>query len=335
MSGPYRQQSNNSVKYISVAYEFLVPTSKLAGRFRANLWDREPICRQGRAVIYMTIVNLDMELLRTFVAIVERESFAAAAESVHRTQSAVTHQMQRLEAQVDKTLFRRLGREKRLTEDGLKLLEYSRRMLSLNDEACSAIAGSTVTGEVRLGAPVDVADSMLHNLLQRFSTMFPSLRMRIDVGRSPFLMQAMKHGEIDMTISPREHPEYRRVTLRTSPTVWICSADYRYDSSGPLNLIVADEPSLFRRIALEHLERAGIAWRIRYVAPSLPGIRAAVRAGLGVTARSVEVMGPEFRVLGETDGLPRLPDVTYNLYLGSAPNQPARQLFDSLGAVRL
>jgi len=283
----------------------------------------------------MTVVNLDLELLRTFVAIVERESFAAAAESVHRTQSAVTQQMQRLEAQLGKTLFHKKGREKRLTEDGLKLLEYSRRLLALNDEACAAIAGSTLTGEIRLGAPADVADSMLPNLLQRFSKAFPSLRMTIDTGRTAFLMQAMKRGEIDMTISAREHPEFRRITLRTSPTVWMCGDEYHYDRHQPLDLITSDEPSLFRTMALEHLDRAGVAWRIKYVAPTLPGIRAALRAGLGITARSVEVMGPELRILGEADGLPRLPDVTYKLYIGSSPNPAARRLFDSLGTVRI
>lgn len=283
----------------------------------------------------MSLVNLDLELLRTFVAIVERESFAAAAVSVHRTQSAVTQQMQRLETQLDKTLFHKQGREKRLTEDGLKLIEYSRRILALNDEACAAIAGTTLTGEVRLGAPVDVADSILPNLLQRFTKAFPGLRMTIDVGRTPFLMQAMKRGEIDMTISAREHTGYRRITLRTSPCVWICAADYHYDRSQPLSLIIADEPSLFRSMALEHLERAKVAWSVSYVAPTLPAIRAALRAGLGVTARSVEMMGPDFRVLGEAEGLPRLPDVAYHLYLGPSPNSPARRLFDSLGPSRL
>lgn len=279
--------------------------------------------------------NLDLELLRTFVAVVERESFSAAAESVHRTQSAVTQQMQRLEVHLGKPLFRRLGRTKRLTEEGLKLLEYARRLLALNDEACAAIAGTILTGEVRLGAPADVADAILPNLLERFSKSFPGLRMAIHVGRSPFLMQAMKRGEIDMTVSTRDDPEHRRITLRTSPTVWVCAADYRYDRGQPLALIVADEPSLFRRIALEHLERAKVPFRISYVSPTLPGIRAAVRAGLGVTARTVEMIGVDLRVLSEADGLPRLPDVSYHLYLGRTSNPRARRLFESLGIVRL
>ncbi|MFM0039473.1 LysR substrate-binding domain-containing protein [Paraburkholderia strydomiana] len=278
----------------------------------------------------MSVMNLDLELLRTFVAIVEQDSFAAGAESVHRTQSAVTQQMQRLEVQLDKTLFHKSGRKKTLTEDGLKLLEYSRRLLALNDEACSAIAGSTLTGEVRLGAPADVADSILPDLLQRFSKTLPNIRISIDVRRTAFLMQAMKRGEINMTISAKEHPEYRRIILRTSRMVWFCSDSYHFDRTQPLDLIVADEPSFLRTIALDHLNDAGINFRIRYIAPSLPGIRAAVLAGMGVTARSEEVMGPEFRILDEADGLPRLPDITYKMYIGSSPNPLARHLFDSL-----
>ena len=278
----------------------------------------------------MSVLNLDLELLRTFVAIVEQESFAGGAESVHRTQSAVTQQMQRLEVQLDKTLFHKSGRKKTLTEDGLKLLEYSRRLLALNDEACSAIAGSTPAGEIRLGVPADVADSILPDLLQRCSKTLPDIRISVDVRRTAFLMQAMKRGEINMTISAKEHPEYRRIVLRTFRMVWFCSDSYNFDRSQPLDLIVADEPSFLRTIALDHLNEAGINFRIKYIAPSLPGIRAAVLAGMGVTARSEEVMGAEFRILDEADGLPRLPDITYKMYIGTSPNPLARHLFGAL-----
>ena len=59
-------------------------------------------------------------------------------------------------------------------------------------------------------------------------------------------------------------------------------------------------------------------WRAAYLAPSLIGIKAAIRAGLGVTARSIDLLGADMRVLGDKDGLPRLPDVTY--YLWARPN---------------
>jgi DNA-binding transcriptional LysR family regulator len=275
--------------------------------------------------------NLDIELLRTFVAVVERESFAAAAQSVMRTQSAVTQQMQRLEASVGKRLFKRVGRGKQLTPDGLKLLDYARRLLAVNDEACIALSGASVTGEIRLGAPHDIADSILPNLLAHCSNAFPDLRIAIHMGRSPHLLQALRQGDIDMTVAALEAPELRRRTLRTSPIVWMCASGYRHDPTRPLPLIVAAESSFFRRVAIDHLEHAGIPWRITYSSPTVVGVRAAVRAGLGVTARSVEMLGTDLRVLGDDAALPRLPDVSFRLYLSSTTTNPlAGRLFDSL-----
>jgi DNA-binding transcriptional LysR family regulator len=275
--------------------------------------------------------DLNIELIRTFVAVVEGESFAAASIALHRTQSAITQQIQRLEQQIGKPLFCKVGRNKRLTEDGVRLLGYARRMLAINDEAWSSLTGSALTGEVRIGAPHDVSETILPHLLTRFSTEAPDLRMSIHVGRSPFLMQAMKRGEIDMTVSTRDDPEHRRVTLRTSPVVWVSSASYRYDRNLPVPLVVPDEPSLYRSIALEALGAAHMECRISYTSPTLLGVRAAVRAGLGITARSIEMLGPDFRTLGPTDGLPRLQDVSFHLYLSNRPSNPAVQhLFEML-----
>jgi DNA-binding transcriptional LysR family regulator len=275
--------------------------------------------------------NLDMELLRTFVAVVERESFAAAAQSVTRSQSAVTQQMQRLESHTGKRLFERIGRGKRLTAEGRQLLDYARRLLAINDEACMAIDGRSVTGEVRLGAPHDIADTILPNLLAHCSTLYPELKIAIHMGRSPHLVQSLRQGDIDMTVAACEAPELRALTLRTSPIVWMCAPNYRHDPARPLPLIVAAESSLFRRLAIEHLDHAGVPWRITYTSPTVVGVRAAVRAGLGVTARSVEMLGNDLRVLGDDAALPRLPDVSFNLYLSSLGAKPlAQRLFDSL-----
>lgn len=106
---------------------------------------------------------------------------------------------------------------------------------------------------------------------------------------------------------------------RTSPTVWVCSASCVYDTNAPLPLILADEPSILRRLGLSALEPTRLWWRTNYLAPSLVGIRAAVRAGLGVTARSIEMLGPDMRVLGAAEGLPPLPDITYYRWTRGEP----------------
>lgn len=275
--------------------------------------------------------HLDLELLRTLVAIAEHTTFAAAADATHKTQSAVTQQMQRLEEQVGLPLFDKQGRSKRLSPHGQKLLEYAKHMLAIHDEALRALREGNLEGALRIGAPHDIADTMLPPLLAHIARSSPKLQLEIHVGRSPFLMESLRRGEIDLTLSTRSDPTLEGVVLRTSPTVWICAADYVHDISRPVPLILADEPSLFRRLALEALELAQVPWRPGYLAPNLIGIKAAIRAGLGVTARSIELLGPDMRVLGENDGMPRLPDVAYYLWMRPDVINPAtRQVYEML-----
>lgn len=259
--------------------------------------------------------TLDLELLRTFIAVVDHHGFAQAGAQLARTQSSVTQQMQRLEQQVGVTLFEKRGRQKQLTEAGQQLLRHARQMLTLNDEALNSLRENSLSGVLRIGSPHDIADTILPPILSHIARSAPRLRLEIDVGRSPFLMDDLHRGKVDMVISTRQAPNLEGFPLRTSPVWWICSAQYVHTPGEPLPLILVDEPSIYRRYALEALEQANIPWRQAYLASNLIGIKAAIRAGLGVTPRSMEMLGPDMRVLGENDGLPRLPDVTYYLWI--------------------
>lgn len=272
--------------------------------------------------------TLDLELLRTFVAVVDHHSFAEAGLALARTQSSVTQHMQRLEQQVGVTLLQKQGRQKTLTEAGRQLLRHARQMLALNDDALNALRDNSLSGVLRIGSPHDIADTILPPILSHIARSAPNLRLEIDVGRSPFLMDDLHRGKVDMIISTRTDPSLQGFALRTSPVWWICAAQYQHDPSQPLPLVLVDEPSIYRRIALQALEQANIAWRQAYLASNLIGIKAAVRAGLGITARSMEMVGPDMRVLGESDGLPRLPDVTYHLWVRpNAVNPIIRQAY--------
>lgn len=259
--------------------------------------------------------NLDLGLLRTLVTIERTNTFSGAAHALSKTQSAVTQQMQRLEDQLGCTLFVKKGRQRILTAQGQELVQNARRLLAINDETLRIIRQTEMEGEIRVGAPLDVADTILPPMLTHIARHAPKVRLEIRVDRSPFLMEAMEAGEIDLSISTRKVPTFRGFAVRTSPTVWICAAGYVYKKGAPLPLILADEPSIFRKIALDALEASGRNdWHINYVAPTLVGIKAAVRASLGVTARSTEFLGADMRVLGEADGLPPLPPMTYWLW---------------------
>jgi DNA-binding transcriptional LysR family regulator len=277
--------------------------------------------------------TFDLESLRALAAIHEHESFAAAAVHLGKTQSAVTQQMQRLEDRIGHPLFEKQGRHKRLSSHGQKLLEYARHLLAINDEAMRSLRHGNLEGVLRIGAPHDVADTMLPPLLAQVARASPLLQLDIHVGRSPFLMESLNRGEIDMTISNRHDPNLEGVVLRTSPTVWLCSASYVHDHTKPVPLILVDGPSLFHRLAREALDAAGIRWSPTYTTSSLIGIKAALRAGLGVTARGIEVVGADLRALGENDGFPRLPEVAYHLFVRKNVISPmTRQVFEMLKA---
>lgn len=277
------------------------------------------------------MVNLEIDLLRTLVAIAQHGTFARAADAQFRTQSAVTQQMQRLEGLVGMPLFEKHGRGKVLSRHGEMLVQYARKILALNDEAIRKMTGQELEGVVRIGSPHDVSDSILPTILTHVTRSMPRIQLEIRVDRSPFLMEALHAGEIDLTISSRFDPDLDGRILRRSPTVWLCAADYVHNPNQPVPLVLADEPSIFRRLALTAMEQSQVAWQTNYVAPNLVGIRAALRAGLGITARSVELLSPEFRVLGEKDRLPPLPDVTYFLWMRRNAVDPlTRHVYDLL-----
>ncbi|MDU4267767.1 MAG: LysR family transcriptional regulator [Enterobacter hormaechei] len=252
------------------------------------------------------IMNLDLDLLRTFVAVADLNTFAAAAAAVCRTQSAVSQQMQRLEQLVGKELFARHGRNKLLTEHGIQ-------------------------GVLTLGASDESADTILPFLLNRISSVYPKLALDVSVKRNAFMVEMLKENEVDLVVTTHRPGQFDSLTLRTSPTHWYCAAEYVLQKGEPIPLVLLDDPSPFRDMVLAALNEASIPWRLAYVASTLPAVRAAVKAGLGVTARPVEMMSPDLRVLGQSEGLPSLPDTEYLLCHNAASNNElAKVVFEAM-----
>src|SRR5262249_61886634 len=83
---------------------------------------------------------LDIDLLRSFVSVVDAGGFTRAGERVHRTQSTVSQQIRRLEDTLGRALLHRNGRQARPTEEGERLLSYARPILALAEEARDGVA---------------------------------------------------------------------------------------------------------------------------------------------------------------------------------------------------
>ena len=147
----------------------------------------------------MTVL-IDIDQLRTFIAIAETGSFTKAAEVVHKTQSAVSMQMKRLEERLGKPIFARDGRASKLTEDGERLLDYARRIVKLNVEALAAFSDAELSGRVRLGVPDDYADRYLPEIMARFSRSYPGVELTVICEPSVDLLERIDANDLDLAI---------------------------------------------------------------------------------------------------------------------------------------
>lgn len=250
--------------------------------------------------------TLDLDQLRTFVAIAEAGSFTRAAEVVHKTQSAVSMQMRRLEERIGKTIFARDGRMSKLTEDGERLLGYARRMVRLSDETLAAFDETELTGTVRLGTPDDYADRFLPEILARFARSNPRVEVSVVCEQSTMLMEMARRAEIDLAIVTNCGGSEVEV-VRQEPLLWVASASHHVEEEDVLPLAMSRPPCIWRTAGLEGLSAIGRKYRVLYTSGNSTAISAAVQAGLAITVLAESALRPGMRVLSEADGFPRLP----------------------------
>ena len=150
--------------------------------------------------MFMPAAPLDLDQLQTFISIADTGSFTRAAEEVHRTQSAVSMQMRRLEERIGKPLFEKDGRSNRLTEEGEKLLTYARRMIRLNRETLAAFDDNSLEGHIRIGTPDDYADRFLPEIMARFSRSNPRVELSVICEPTPGLREHLKRGNLDIAL---------------------------------------------------------------------------------------------------------------------------------------
>ena len=165
--------------------------------------------------------DLDIALLRTFVAIVDTGGLTSAGRKVGRTQPAITHQISRLEDLTGRTLFEDNRRKLSLTHDGEVLLEFARAMLRINDEARGRFSTPDIAGHVTLGTPDLYAPYILPEVLESFSRSHPNVEIQLRCTRSIHLHAALERNEIDIALMTNQ-PEFRRGELvRREPLVWV------------------------------------------------------------------------------------------------------------------
>jgi DNA-binding transcriptional LysR family regulator len=268
---------------------------------------------------------LDLELLRSFVSVVDAGGFTRAGERVHRTQSTVSQQIKRLEDDVGQPLLNRAGKGVTPTEAGERLLSYARRLLSLAEEARDVMARPGNEGAVRLGIPEDFAAYRLTRLLAAFSRGKPGLRLDVRADQSMVLRRDLERGEIDLALLKRDAGEQGGIASWPERVHWVTSKAHPIDAKvSSLPLIGFPTGCLYRARAIHAIESAGRSWHMAYTSSSLAGIQAAVAAGLGVSILSEMAIQADHQRLTAKDGF--VPIDKTEMALVASPNASAATL---------
>ena len=250
---------------------------------------------------------LDVDQLKTFIAIADAGSFTRAAEAIHKTQSAVSMQMKKLEERLGKPIFERDGRASRLTEEGERLLDYARRIVRLNLEALASFADAELAGRVRLGLPDDYADRYLPEILARFSQSNPRVEVTVMCEPTPMLVERLAASDLDLAIITQTEHRGAASIIRRERLLWITSNRHAVHEMTPLPLALGRSICTWRHAATMALEGVGRPFRVLYSSWNSTAVGAAVLAGLAVSVLPESAVRPGMRVLGSSDGFPPLP----------------------------
>jgi DNA-binding transcriptional LysR family regulator len=250
---------------------------------------------------------IDVDHLRTFIAIAETGSFTKAAEVVNKTQSAVSMQMKRLEERIERPIFSRDGRASKLSEDGQRLLDYARRIIKLNVETLAAFSDGELSGRVRLGVPDDYADRYLPEIMARFSRAYPGVELTVICEPSVDLLDRVDANEIDLAIVTNCESKRATENFRRERLLWVTSNRHPTHMEERLPLALGRPTCSWRRTAVERLESVGRPYRILYSSSNAGAVAAAVLSGLAVSVLAESGLRPGMRVLSAADGFPELP----------------------------
>ncbi|TCR72201.1 LysR family transcriptional regulator [Rhizobium sp. BK376] len=276
----------------------------------------------------------DLDLLRTFAAVVDAGGFTRAGDRVHLTQSTVSQQIKKLEANIGHSLLLRDRSTGGIqtTEEGEVLLSYARRILATAEEATDIMRKPAAPKTVRLGVPEDFAGRRLIDLLSGFSSASPHVRLDTVSGWSVELRRLLHADEIDLALIKREPDEGACLASWTEELVWVESMD-RPVRDDPVPLAVFPVGCIYRERAIRFIEQSGRRWRIAYTSQGLMGVQAAVASGLGISLLPSDAVLPEHRPLDAADGFDPQPSSELALVKGRSRLSPeGRSLADFLRA---
>lgn len=271
----------------------------------------------------MRFDDINLELIRCFTTVAECQSFTAAGERLHKSQSAISLRLKKLEELLGHQLLVRNSRSVELSEDGKRFFPYAMRLLHLNEEAISALQGAEINGTLRLGIVEYFAGHRLPGLIKELHRKFPAVDFKITMALSSELFRALDANELDVIIAKADHSRMDGATILEEKLHWVhCLDDFdtenldteHLDSTTPLPLCLMPAPCIYRQHTLTALKEAKRTYNEVITSGSVLGLQAAIRAGLGIGVIGSSCLQPDMKILDQEHTMPKLPSVTICLF---------------------
>ena len=275
-------------------------------------------------------IDLDIELLRTFVSLTETESFTATGEALGATQSTVSMRLKRLEDRLGHRLFDRTPRAVVATTFGEGFVADARRLLALHDEIVRRATARTAMRPITLGVSEHATGGRLPEVLRHLRAAAPDVRPAVTLGNSEELLGDFEAGRFDAVVIRRtRRPDGGAIggrLLFDDDMVWCASPDLAWEAGEVVPLAVIARPCRVHETATSVLETAGSAYFAAFVSRDLVAVQAAVAAGLGIGCMGRSAVPEGCRILGSDDGLPALP--TSEVVLFARRDRTLAEVFD-------
>ncbi len=264
---------------------------------------------------------MDLDALRSFLAFIDTGSFTRAARQVHRTQSAVSMQMKKLEQAAGKPLFVKEGRLLALTQDGQVLARYARQLVQLHDDALAELHADAPPPVLRLGCPDDYVATVLPRLTPLLHGKWPALDLQVTCAPSHRIRTMLDNGELDVGVITRLPGSEEGLLLQSDSGVWVQRPGSALNLREPVPLALFQKDCKFHQAAVDGLLKQDRAFKVIAACSSAAALISLVSNGLAVGAMATMSMSPGLEIINDPE-LPALPVIDIVVVLSNAPHNP-------------
>lgn len=283
-------------------------------------------------IVILNMKNISTDSLRTFVMVVEASGFAKAGDLLGLSQPAVSLQIKRLEDLLDYKLFKKQGQRQVLNQYGELLLPMAKQMMQHNDAILQLFTSESITGRVRLGIPSEFAARILPSIIGDFVALYPEVSLEVKSRLSKHLLSQERQDQFDLVLALNEQLDSEQFPIfKQDQLVWV--GDLSLAQNDTVTLVTAPEGCIYRRRAIEALERSGIKYRIVYSNADLTGLIAALKEGLGITVLAKSTVPNELNYQLKTKFLPSLGDIGISLV--KTASEPENAVFKLAEFIKL